>query len=64
MNEKGRVIGMIRKIRSDLGREFENETFSDYYEGEGLSLSFLLLKLHSRMELLNARTEQYKRWLE
>lgn len=44
MNEKGHVIDMIRRIRSDLEREFENKNFAYYYEDEGIKLEFFAPK--------------------
>jgi hypothetical protein len=42
----------VLKVRSDHGGEFENEPFETFCEKYSiLSINYLLLELHSKMEL-------------
>lgn len=36
MNEKGQIIKMIRKIKSDHGCEFKNEDCANFYDKKGI----------------------------
>ena len=60
-NEKNYTIAVIK---TDHGREFQNESFEKFCEKHGIQDSFLLQELNSKMGLWRGKTDPWKRLLE
>ena len=60
--EKEKGFSILR-IRSDRGGEFNKQPFTTFCKEHEISMNYLALELHNKMELLRGKIEHYKKWL-